>query len=166
MADDVETAAGELKLVAFRLAGELFGITITKVSEIILARTVTHVPGAAPDIDGVINLRGRIVPIVNLRRRLRIDAAEGTEKSRIVVVEEDGSLVGLVVDTVTGVLTLPKSKIEIASELALGVESCFVYGMATSADSLIILLNVERLLNIETAAPADAAADGILRNAA
>ena len=165
MADGVRTGADELQLVAFRLAGELFGLEIAHVSEIILPRAVTPVPGAATDIDGVINLRGRIVPIVNLRRRLRIAPAGGTEKSRIMVVEDAGSVVGLVVDTVTGVMRLPKSQIEMASELALGVESRFVHGMASTGDALIILLNVERLLSVETA-QAEAASDALRRSAA
>jgi purine-binding chemotaxis protein CheW len=156
----LEAVERELQLVAFRLAKETYGIDIAAINEIIRPQEVTHVPRSAEDLEGIINLRGKIVPIVNLRRRLGLpeneDARDGggtlASSRRVIVVNYDGSLVGLEVDSVVGVLRLPETLIEKPAEMVESVDSEFVLGVGKHQDELIILLNVETVLK-----PSDAA---------
>ncbi|CEK19965.1 chemotaxis protein CheW [Chthonomonas calidirosea] len=154
MAPTTETAERELQLVAFRLARETYGIEIAAINEIIRPQEVTHVPRSAEDLKGIINLRGKIVPIVNLRRRLGLpeagepaaEARTSASSQRVIVVNYDGSLVGLEVDSVVGVLRLSETLIEKPTEMVETVDSEFVLGVGKHQDELIILLNVEAVL--------------------
>lgn len=155
----LEAVERELQLVAFRLAKEIYGIDIAAINEIIRPQEVTHVPRSAEDLEGIINLRGKIVPIVNLRRRLGLpdnEEADGggtlASSRRVIVVNYDGSLVGLEVDSVVGVLRLPETLIEKPAEMVESVDSEFVLGVGKHQEELIILLNVETVLK-----PSDAA---------
>lgn len=133
---------GEHQLVVFELGTERYGLDIAVVHEIIRHQPVTAVPQAPAFLDGVINLRGWIVPVVDLRRRLGMTAAAVTRDSRIVVTEVEGARVGLIVDGVSEVRMVPGAAIERPPAAAtLGDASC-VRGIAKLDDRLVILLDL------------------------
>ncbi len=144
------TEQREEHLVIFTLDGEDYGVEIALVNEIIRRQEITQIPRALSDVEGVINLRGKIVPILDLRKRLGLPSLETTGATRIVVVEIRENTVGLIVDGVKGVLRLEASLIEPPSPLVNRSEDDdFVRGVGKHEGSLIILLNLERTLRLE-----------------
>jgi len=137
---------GEEQLVIFTLANETYGIDISAVNEIIRMQDITEVPRTPDFVEGVINLRGRIVPVIDLRRRFGLEAAEETQASRIIVVELDGTTVGMIVDSVSEVLRLPKENIEPTPPMVSGVDSAYLRGVGKWNDRLIILLDITKVL--------------------
>lgn len=143
-----EVAGKEAQLVAFRLAHEVYGVDISLINEIILWKEITHIPRAAPGIEGVINLRGKIVPILDLRKRLGLPPVSPTAATRIIVVEIAACTVGIVVDSVAGVLYIPENDIEPPSELVSRFDSDTVCGVGKTADMLVILLDMPKVLRL------------------
>ncbi len=137
------------QLVAFRLDAESFGIHVATVREIVTMQPITHVPGAPRFVEGVINLRGQIVPVVDLRRRFGMPEAERNAETRIVVAEVSDCVVGLVVDSVTEVLTVSGSDVEPPSPAIAGPRSLFIRGLAKVGDKLLVLLSLDHLLTAE-----------------
>lgn len=135
-----------LQLVSFVIDGEEFGIDILKVQEIIRPVPVTRVPNAPKAVEGVINLRGRIVPVVDARSRFGLPPRPADADARIVVVELEDRTVGFVMDAVREVVRVDRSVIEPPPELAVGVDADYVRGVAKLDDRLVILLDVERVL--------------------
>jgi purine-binding chemotaxis protein CheW len=156
-----DTVSDLLQLVSFVIEGEEFGIDILKVQEIIRPVPITRVPNAPAFVEGVINLRGRIVPVIDARRRFGLPAREMDEDSRIVVVELPGRTVGFVMDAVREVIRVERSVIEPPPELAIGIDADYLSGVAKLDDRLLILLDVERVLaDEEQAALPDALPQG------
>lgn len=155
MATSAEAVERELQLVAFMLSKETYGIDIAAINEIIRPQEVTRVPRAAEDIKGIINLRGKIVPIVSLRRRLGLpDEEQLNSAARVIVVNHEGNLVGLEVDSVVGVLRLMETCIEKPTEMVGAVDTEFVRGVGKHQEELVILLNIETVLKPSDAASA------------
>jgi purine-binding chemotaxis protein CheW len=149
-ATDVTTAnAGEEHVVIFRLANENYAIDIQSVQEIVRMQAITAIPGAADYIEGITNLRGRVVPVIDLRKRCGIAASDHTAETRIVVVSNEGSMVGLVVDAVTEVLRIPADDIEYPSGLMTGPENSYLRGTAKLDNRLVSLMDLEGLLPAE-----------------
>src|SRR5437762_8291418 len=117
---DVAANGDEQQLVVFSLGAELYGVEIARVHEIIRLQTVTRVPHAPAFVEGVINLRGRVIPVVDLRRRFGLPFADHTRASRIVVVEIGDQVVGIVVDGVSEVLRVNNTTIEPPSPVVAG----------------------------------------------
>lgn len=136
----------ERQLVVFQLAREIYGLDVTWVREIILFQEVTRVPGAPPFVEGVINLRGHVIPVVDLRKRFGLEAASDPRRTRIVVVDVPPHTLGLVVDAVTEVLRIPESLVEPAGSVLAGIDVAFVSGVAKLERGLVILLDLQRLL--------------------
>ena len=145
----LEATEKEEQLVAFRLANEIYGVDISVIHEIIRLHEITQIPRTSPDIEGVVNLRGRIVPILDLRKRLELPAAERTGGTRIIVVTIRECTVGMVVDSVIGVVKLPESRIEPPSPLVSDLETDFIRGVGKMDDNLVILLNIQKVLRAE-----------------
>lgn len=145
MAEQKDTA-NEMQLVVFDLASEYYGVDIGDVREIIRMQTITRVPGAPPFVEGIINLRGQVIPVVDLRKRLELDISEQTADSRIVWVTINDQDVGVMVDAVTEVLRIPISSIEPPSSMVSNVESDYLRGIAKMEDRLIILLDMSKVL--------------------
>jgi purine-binding chemotaxis protein CheW len=141
-----------VQLVVCAVAGERYGLPVERVHEIVRSIAVTPLPGADQAFSGVINLRGRIIPVMDLRRRLGLTDAPATRLSRIVVAEAAGVQVGIVVDAVYEVLRIPAASIEPAPVLAASAATDHVTGIARSSDGLIIVLALEGL--VATPAPA------------
>jgi purine-binding chemotaxis protein CheW len=140
----------QLQLVSFEVAGEEFAVDILSVQEINRMTSITRVPQSPAQVEGVINLRGRIIPILDLRRQFRMPAGDRTEQNRIVVVEVSGRVLGFVVDRVHEVLRISSSIVEPAPEMASSISADFISGVAKLEDRLIILLDLERLFSAET----------------
>jgi purine-binding chemotaxis protein CheW len=133
-------------LVTFFLADEEYGVDVRAVQEIIRVGEITPVPRTPDHIKGVINLRGRIIPVVDLRTKLGVGAVTVARQTRIVVVKVRERLIGLLVDGASQVLKVPVSTIEAAPEEVLDVDAQTIRGVAKLADRLIILLDLGRVL--------------------
>lgn len=141
------TAGGdEQQLVVFELGAELYGVEIARVHEIIRLQTVTRVPRAPAFVEGVINLRGKVIPVVDLRRRFGLPTAEHTRSTRIVVVEIGDQVVGIVVDGVSEVLRVNTATVEPPSPVVAGIDSEYLHGIAKLPERLVILLDLDRIL--------------------
>ena len=143
---DAAAADDEQQLVVFHLGAELYGVEIARVHEIIRLMQVTRVPRAPSFVEGVINLRGKVIPVVDLRRRFGLPQAEHTRASRIVVVELSDHVVGIIVDGVSEVLRVNASTIEPPSPVVAGIDSEYLSGIAKVDEQLIILLDLDRVL--------------------
>lgn len=133
--------------VLFRLGGEEYGLPIEQVSSIIRYEPVTPVPHAPASVEGVINLRGHVIPVVNLKRKLLGTEFEPSVTSRIVVAEGEAGMVGLVVDAANEVATVSLADVRPTPETALTAETADAFeGVASHAGRLVILLNLDRAL--------------------
>jgi purine-binding chemotaxis protein CheW len=148
---DDRKAAPELMehLVTFYLADEEYALDVRTVQEIIRMTDTTHVPRAPEFIKGVINLRGRIIPVVDLKRKLALGEVAPSRLARIVVVKVRERLIGLLVDGASQVLKIPVSAIDAAPEEILDVSASFIRGVAKMEKRLIILLDLYKILAIE-----------------
>ncbi len=146
--ENVKTESTELlQLVSFTLNEEEFGIDILMVQEIIRMLQITKVPNSPDFVDGVVNIRGRIIPVVDLRCKLGMPRKEHDKETRIVVVEVSGKTIGFIVDAVTEVLRIPSSIIEAPPELIAGVNSEFIKAVGKLEDRLLILIDLEKILS-------------------
>ncbi|MGI6081447.1 MAG: chemotaxis protein CheW [Limnochordia bacterium] len=146
-------------LVVCVLGDELYALDIAAVKEIIAWEPVTRVPRVQGWAQGIINLRGHIIPVVDLRRRFGLPGAEIGRETRVVVVEMDQLVVGLVVDGVTEVLRVSSSQVE-TSVLTAGGDAEFVRGVAKTDKGLVLLLDVDRLLSDKEQGVLKSMADG------
>jgi purine-binding chemotaxis protein CheW len=143
---DLMSSADERQLVVFQLGAEFYGVEIARVHEIIRLQTVTRVPRAPVFVEGVINLRGKVIPVVDLRRRFGLPLADHTRASRIVVVELGDQVVGVVVDGVSEVLRVNGATVEPPSPVVAGIDSEYIHGIAKLDERLVILLDLDRVL--------------------
>jgi purine-binding chemotaxis protein CheW len=146
MAED-KGAKVERQLVVFDLAGELYGVDIARVREIIRMQEITYVPNAPNFVEGVTNLRGKITPVINIRKRFGLGGEEGTKDTRIVVVDIDGEDMGIQVDSVKEVLRINEQVIVQPSSVVTTVDSYYMEGIANLGDRLIILLDLNKVLS-------------------
>lgn len=136
----------EEHLVIFSLGKELYGVTIHSVESIIKLQDITEVPRSASYILGVTNLRGTVVPVLDLRRRFNLASCENTSNTRIIIVNAEGSKVGIVVDEVTEVLKVAREAIQPPPPMSTTIESAFINGIAHINENLVILLDLEKVL--------------------
>ena len=138
----------DLQVVGFRIGNETYGVRIASVREIVRVPEITSVPSAPDLIEGVINLRGKIVSVIDLRKRLGEKTINMGKRNRILVVEHNGRLSGLIVDSASEVLKIPATDVE-ASPTALQ-EDCLncVTGLGKYKGRLIVLLDMNRLLDL------------------
>ncbi|MGQ9455678.1 MAG: chemotaxis protein CheW [Armatimonadota bacterium] len=134
------------QLVVMKLANEFYGVDIGAVNTIIRMQEVTAIPRTPDFVEGVINLRGSIIPIVDLRKRFGLPVGEITKASRIVVVEANGQIIGMIVDAVVETLRLPLNAIEPPSPVVSTVDTAYVRGVGKLDGRLIILLDLSKLL--------------------
>ncbi|MBI3787554.1 MAG: purine-binding chemotaxis protein CheW [Ignavibacteriales bacterium] len=138
-----------LQLVSFKIGGEEFGVDILRVQEINRMLEVTRVPNSPEFVDGVINLRGKVIPIVDLRSRFGMPRKEHDKDTRIVVVELTGKIIGFVVDAVSEVLRIPQSVTEPPPTIVAGIEAEYITAVGKLEDRLLILLDLEKVLSLE-----------------
>jgi len=139
--------AEETQLVSFRLGSEEYGVNIMQVQEIIKLTDITQVPKAPAFVEGIIDLRGRVLPIVDLRERFGMEQREDTDATRIVVVNIDDMTVGLIVDSVSEVLRIPNRSIEPPPPIIAGIESRFLQGIGRVNKRLLILLDLQKVFS-------------------
>jgi purine-binding chemotaxis protein CheW len=144
------TNASTHKYLTFALGEETYGLDILRVQEIIGIMPVTRVPQTPAFVRGVINLRGRVIPVVDLRVKFDTGNTEDTERTCIVVVQVSGktsSIMGVVVDEVSEVVDIPESQIEPTPEFGAGIETDFVRGVGKLGDTVVMLLDIDKVLS-------------------
>src|ERR1700743_3863052 len=137
----------DIQVVGFRIGNETFGVRIGSVREIVRVPEITSVPSAPDTVEGVINLRGKIIPVMDLRKRFGQVDVQPDKKNRILVVELDNKLIGLIVNAASEVLKIPPADIEPPSSVFAEGESNYVTGVGKLKGRLIILLDITRLLH-------------------
>lgn len=161
MASSEETKKDQeelLQLVSFKIGDEEFGVDILSVQEINRMSQITKVPNTPEFIEGVINLRGRIIPVIDLRVKLGMTRKDHGKNTRIVVVELKGQTIGFIVDEVSEVLRIPKNITEAPPEMVGGMNTDYITSIGKLEDRLLILLDLEKILStseyniLETAA--------------
>jgi len=134
------------QLVVFGLADEFYGVDIGAVNTIIRMQEVTSIPRTPDFVEGVINLRGSIIPVIDLRKRFGLKVGEVTKASRIVVVEASHQMIGMIVDAVAETLRLASDSIEPPSPVVCSIESDYLRGVGKQGDRLVILLDMDKVL--------------------
>jgi purine-binding chemotaxis protein CheW len=135
-----------IQVVSFKLGSEEYGVDIGQVQEINRMVAVTKVPRAPQFMEGVINLRGQLIPIIDLRTRFGMERVEHSKSTRIVVTEIGTKRIGMVVDSVSEVLRLPLEQIEEAPDMISGVETEYIRGVGKLEERLIILLDLGKIV--------------------
>ena len=151
----------DLQVVGFRIGRETFGLPISTVREIVRVPEITSVPNAPDYIEGVINLRGRIIPVVDLRKRFGEPASEPSKKNRIVVVELEQRSIGLIVNSASEVLRIPPSEIEAPNNVFQEGELNYITGVGKLRGRLVILLDLNRILQRGELRRLDEVADAV-----
>ena len=147
--DTLESSVEMHQLVSFQLGPEEYAIDILGVQEIIRLVEITHVPNAPHYVDGVVNLRGKVIPIINFRNRFGLSSTEPTKDTRIIVVEVARLILGFMVDSVEEVLRLPEDLIEPPPSTGRGGADEFHRGVGRVNGRLLILLDLDLLFGIE-----------------
>ncbi|KPJ85200.1 MAG: chemotaxis protein CheW [Spirochaetes bacterium DG_61] len=137
------------QLISFVVGGEDYGIDIQRVKEVIRIREITKLPKCPVFVKGVINLRGDVIPIIDLREKFGLPHEEYTDMTRVIVVEVDEKSIGMVVDSVSHVIRLSEDEIEPPPPLIGGLSSEFIRGVGKLGENLIILLDIDSILTTE-----------------
>lgn len=144
-----KSAVTDMKVIVFRLHDEEYGVDVNQVLSIERMEHITRVPKTAEFVKGVINLRGVVTPIIDLRNRFGIEATTYTDSTRIIIVTVDDIEVGLIVDSANDVIDISTSAIEPPPEVVGGVEATYLHGVAKLQNRLLILLNLNKVLSNE-----------------
>lgn len=139
----------EVQLACFRVGAELYALDIMRIKEIIRPQKMTPVPKAPSFIEGVINLRGAVIPVADLRKRFDQPINDATRKNRIVICSLAGKIIGLLVDEVTEVRRYGRHEIAPAPQFIKGPQADYFLGVARRDDDLIMLINLEKVLSTE-----------------
>ncbi len=143
------THQDEQQLVVFDLADEGYGVDISAVREIIRLQEITHVPRTPEFVEGVINLRGKVIPVIDLRKRFGLAVEAESQDNRIVVVDIGDQDIGVVVDAVTEVLRIPTDSVEPPASVITTADSDYLLGIAKLDSRLIILLDLQKVLSVD-----------------
>lgn len=134
-----------IQLVSFTLNDEMFGVDILRVQEINRMVSITKIPQTPHYIEGVINLRGKIIPILDIRKKFNIEVREWDKNTRIIVIDVNNSVIGMVVDSVSEVLRIPKNSIEPSPKITSSVGMDYINGVVKLEDKLLIFLEVSKI---------------------
>ncbi|MEK6748903.1 MAG: chemotaxis protein CheW [Pseudomonadota bacterium] len=135
--------------VTFRLGEEVYGIDVVRIREVLRLTDIAPVPGAADYVLGIINLRGNVVTVIDTRKRFCLPPVENTDSSRIVIVEVDNHVLGMLVDSVAEVIDVEASAIDTPPSLGGDDNSRYILGVTSRQDDLLILVDVRKLLGNE-----------------
>jgi purine-binding chemotaxis protein CheW len=144
--DFLESGLNEIHLIVFRLGSEEYAVPITSVQEIIMLQTPTRIPKAPSFVEGVINLRGHIIPIIDGRKKFQLEISASTNESRIMIIELTNETIGLIVDAVSEVIHLNADDIE-PPPIDMADDSDFLWGVGKFLDRLLILVDPQKFLN-------------------
>ncbi|NTV51198.1 MAG: purine-binding chemotaxis protein CheW [Geobacteraceae bacterium] len=147
--DDVAKSDELIQLVSFMLADEEYGVEVLKVREIIRMPTITKMPNAPQHVEGIINLRGKVIPIISMRRRFNIMENENNSQTRIIIMDVVGSLTGFIVDSVSEVIRIHGSEIQPPPSMVIsgGVSQEFITGVYNHAERLLIIMDIDRMFS-------------------
>ena len=137
------------QMISFAISDEDYGVDIQTVKEVIRKKEITRLPKAPAFVKGVINLRGDVIPIIDLRERFNMEQQEYTNMTRVIVVEVDGRSIGMVVDSVSHVLRIEEGQIEPPPPCVGKVSEEYIRGVGKVDDKLIVLLNINHILSTE-----------------
>ncbi|WP_429844070.1 chemotaxis protein CheW [Brevibacillus sp. FIR094] len=143
--NDSEAEVAVDQQILFKMGNEYYGLSISLVREIIKPLPITRFPKSPPYVEGVIDLRGRILPIINVRKMFDLEPLEQTDDTRFVDLQMDGLNIGIIVDAVSEVMNIPQNLIEPAPPIIAGVEGKYLQGIARLNDKLIMLLDVDEI---------------------
>ena len=138
-----------LRVVVFRLAGHEHAVEVGRVKEIVSARKIIPVVEAPPFVEGVIRLRGKIIPIIDLRKRLRLPPAERTFENCIIMIHLPKGVVGFLVDSASRLLTVPTGQIQPPTEMVGGICTRFIEGLAFLKDHFLVILDLNEVLTVD-----------------
>ena len=149
-ATKVRVETGELRqFISFSVGEEEYGLELLRVKEVIRVREITWLPKAPSFVKGIINLRGDVIPIIDLRERFGLESREQTAQTRVIVVEVDGRLMGMVVDSASQVVRIPADQIDPPPPVLGGFSQEFITGVGKLEDKLVILLNPDAILSVD-----------------
>ena len=137
------------KFLTFVLGDEIYGIAILKAREIIGLMDITTVPQTPDYMKGVINLRGKVIPVIDLRKKFSMQEGVHTQETCVIVVEVNGSSIGLIVDSVSEVSDITGEEIENAPSFGQGIDTSFIMGLGKVKNKIIILLDIDAVLSTE-----------------
>lgn len=135
-----------LQIVSFSVDKLLFGLEILHIQEIIRFTEITKIPNAPPFVEGVVNLRGKVIPVLDLRKKLFLPLKEYNQSARIIISEVEKAIVGFIVDEVKEVMYIKECDLEPAPEIALSIDSRFIQSIAKLEKRLLIMLDIENVL--------------------
>ena len=138
----------EIQVACFRLDNDLYAVDIMRIKEIIRPQKLTPLPQAPSFIDGIINLRGVVIPVVDMRKRFDMPARELSASTRLLIVRLSSQTLGLVVDDVTEVITVPVKEIKPPPVVSAGLITNHLLGVCLSGDNMVMLLDIDRLLSL------------------
>lgn len=145
--EDESSARKERQIVAFSLGTETYGVDIASVREIIPIQKIVSVPRAPDFVEGIINLRGRVIPVLDLRKHFGFEQKKGDPNQRIVLVEAGTESIGVIVDAVSSVLRISDDSVEPPASVIVGPEIEYIYGIAKVDGGLIVLLDLTRIIS-------------------
>lgn len=145
--EGAEEVRQEIQLACFRIGGEMYALDILRIKEIIRPQKLTPVPKAPPFIEGVINLRGAVIPVVDLRKRFDHSSSGVGRQTRVIICAISGKMIGLIVDEVTEVRRYARQEIQSAPQFLRGKGAEFFLGVCRRDDDLVMLLDLERILS-------------------
>ncbi|MAR00859.1 MAG: chemotaxis protein CheW [Oceanospirillaceae bacterium] len=138
-----------LQWVTFRLENETYGINVMQVQEVLRYTEIAPVPGAPSYVLGIINLRGNVVTVIDTRKRFGLDCSDTTDQTRIVIIESDSQVIGILVDAVAEVVYLRQSEIEATPNVGNEENAKFIQGVCHKNDELLILVDLEKFMTDE-----------------
>jgi len=147
--DRVDTRGELRQFISFSVGEEEYGLELLRVKEVIRVRQITRLPKAPSFVKGIINLRGDVIPIIDLRDKFGLEAKEATATTRVIVVEVEAKLMGMVVDSASQVVRIPADQIDPPPPVLGGFSQEFITGVGKVDDRLIILLNSDAVLTAE-----------------
>ncbi len=139
----------DLQVVVFQVADEHYAVDISGIREILRLPEITKVPHSPEFVDGVINPRGTVIPVIDLHKRFGIEQRDSTNDTRVMVLNVSDSLVGAIVDSVSEVLTFTEEQIEPVDRLSVTISAEYITGVAKMEDRLVILLDYEKVLGTQ-----------------
>ncbi len=148
-ADKNQAADQVLQWVTFRLQEETYGINVMQVQEVLRYSEIAPVPGSPEYVLGIINLRGNVVTVIDTRARFGLPPAEVTDNTRVVIIEAEKQVIGILVDSVAEVVYLKQSEVDVAPNVGTDESARFIQGVANREGELLILVDLNKLLNEE-----------------
>lgn len=145
-----ETTQELIQLVSFKLDSEEYGVEVLKVREIIRMVNITHMPNSPQHVEGIINLRGKVIPIISMRKRFGLMEAENSNQTRVIIMGHGDELIGFIVDSVSEVIRVSSGEIQPSPSVAAdGVDQEYIAGVINHGESLLVLLNLDTIFSKE-----------------